>query len=270
MRAIVPHFIGIGARESSLPVFMRLLSAHPAVADVVPNLNFFGTDAVEKKGIHWYEERLLEKANARLVGEWSSEYLTNPRVPKQIAELVPEAKLFLIVRNPLERLVAEYESVKNSGARERYKSGGEFIASHRQLQAAGLYGRYLRSFAEYYSPVDLCVFVYDDLILNPYREIIKAYRFLDIDPFTPKAIKYYAPPPDDPVNPGLITRTILNSKKLYKRLRPPVAPKLFLPSPPPESVFTEEEINQLKRLYREDVALLSQLLSRDLTSLWRF
>ncbi len=265
---MIPHFVGIGTREAALPVLMKLIAAHPAVSDSVPSLNFFGTEAVQKKGIHWYEEVLRTGANARLIGEWSQEYFANPLVPAQIAEMVPEAKLIAIVRNPIERVVAEYERVKTAGAGLKYRTCGEFIRRHQTIQACGLYGRHLRKFSEFYSPLDLKVIVYDDFVANPYKVLMDAYKFLELDPYTPSAVKLFAPPPDDPINPGLIKRTVIGSVKLYKHWHPPQPPKLFDTPPPLDTRLTPEEITGLTRLYREDIALLSQFLHRDLQSEW--
>jgi hypothetical protein len=264
-----PDFIGIGAPHAGLGVVTKLLSAHPAVVDSIPALNFFNTDDYATKGVAWYEDTLPKKSPGVLTGECSPTYMTTPGVAERIVGEYPDTKLFVIVRNPIERAIVQYEHAKAKRLVSTQISCARYLTTVQKAQTDGFYGHHLREYFTYYSSLQLQVIVYDELVENPLKVIQSLYAFLEIDKeYIPKILAAYAPPPDDPINPSKLTRLILAIKKQIKRMRekPPVP--IFPPPYRISAYFTPEELVPFTEAFATDARPLSNFLHRDMGAFW--
>jgi hypothetical protein len=105
-----PHFVGVGTPKAGTSWWYSLVTRHP---HVLPNrfhqkeLQFFArTDAFDPP----------EPADAVLYrqafpcgtdvfsGEWTPNYLSHPRALERLVSCAPEARLLLLVRDPVDRL----------------------------------------------------------------------------------------------------------------------------------------------------------------------
>lgn len=123
----LPTFFIIGAAKSGTTSLHRYLDQHPQIQmSLRKEPNFFsGAD----NGIPYTFGRIgdleeyekLFDPSAAVRGESSPSYADYPRrqgVPERIKELVPEAKLIYLVRDPIERTVSHYHHrVANGGER---------------------------------------------------------------------------------------------------------------------------------------------------------
>jgi hypothetical protein len=127
----LPNLIVVGAARCGTTSLHRYLSEHPEIAmSRYKELNFFAdapdldsgpplVDPVEgariasrrgtwQRGIGWYRSQF--DPSARVRGE-SSPIYTHPWFPycaERIAEVAPDAKLILCVRDPVERAISHY------------------------------------------------------------------------------------------------------------------------------------------------------------------
>ncbi len=275
MRNKIPHFITIGSSYAGASQLMQLLSAHPAVSDAIPSLQFFGTEAYEKKGVAWYVSQIEKKFDARLVGECSPEYIHLPQVPEQIVKDFPDAKLIVVIRNPIHRAISQFQALKATPSGARYTTCAEYVAHNPKVQMASMYGRHLHRFFGYYSALDLHVVVYEDLVANPYKVTQAVYKFLGLDEYIPPALIPYAPPPDEPKRRGLIGRTVRLPFWLFSLLKKAIKKSrkkkdLFPTEIQVNQYLQEADLQEMIHIYSADVALLSQLLHRDMRTEWQF
>src|SRR5919106_4193832 len=102
MEGALPTFVIIGAQKCGTTALHSYLSRHPEVSMSRPKeLDFFVEGANWEKGVDWYRSRFDGAAKAR--GESSPNYTAHPMlagVPERMAELVPDAKLIFMVRDP--------------------------------------------------------------------------------------------------------------------------------------------------------------------------
>src|SRR4051812_27017228 len=107
-RRRLPDFIGIGALKAGTTYLDALLRTHPDICmpTVLKEVQFF-TQHYER-GPDWYADQFDCGATA-MRGEISPQYLVHPLAPERMAKVLPDARLVLSVREPIERTYSQYK-----------------------------------------------------------------------------------------------------------------------------------------------------------------
>jgi hypothetical protein len=112
------HFFIVGAQRSGTTYLYHVLDQHPEIEmaePVRPEPKFFMRDDDFAKGIHHYEQHYFSgKSGAWLKGEKSTSYLESPLAAERIAVAYPDAKILVLLRDPVARAVSHWRfSVEN-------------------------------------------------------------------------------------------------------------------------------------------------------------
>jgi len=121
---ILPSFIIIGFPRCGTTSLYNYLIQHPSVAPPLKKeIFFFGANF--EKGINWYKRyfpTLLYKYQIRkhfrnyfLTGEGSATYIHHPLASDRIKKTIPQAKLIVMLRNPIDRAYSQYFKIVNIG-----------------------------------------------------------------------------------------------------------------------------------------------------------
>lgn len=115
---LLPDFLIIGAQKCGTTSLCSHLFSHP---QVLPSrrkeIHFF--DAPEfGHGLGWYKAHFASERAARarsrqlgreaLTGEASPYYLAYPHAPRRVVEALPDVKLIVMLRNPVDRALSHY------------------------------------------------------------------------------------------------------------------------------------------------------------------
>jgi hypothetical protein len=107
----VPDFLIIGAQKCGTTFLYQLLVQHPRVKPAfVKEIHYF--DLNFRKGNNWYRSYFpLQLRNTRtyITGEASPYYLFHPHAAKRASMVVPDAKLIILLRNPVDRAYSHYQ-----------------------------------------------------------------------------------------------------------------------------------------------------------------
>lgn len=165
----LPDFIIIGAMKSGTSSLYQWLAVHPELyLPPVKEPHFFSRDEVWMRGLNWYSE-LFADADARLVGEASTTY-TNPEhsavAAERMAHVVPNARLFYVLRHPLERLRSHYRHLVVHGAARRPFVDLLTSEAGLPLVRRSLYYTCLQPYIEAFPREQLCVVRFEDLVTN--------------------------------------------------------------------------------------------------------
>lgn len=112
----LPDFVVIGAQKSGTTSLYRYLSLHPRIRSArIKEVDYF--DLSHAFGERWYRAQFPLRAwsHGQLTGEASPYYLFHPHAPQRAAQLVPLAKLLVILRNPVDRAYSHYQHVVARG-----------------------------------------------------------------------------------------------------------------------------------------------------------
>src|SRR5436309_16134274 len=106
---MLPDFIVIGAQKSGTGSLYAYLNGHPDVAGArVKEVHYF--DLHYHRGVDWYLDQFPDEAAARprCTGEASPYYLFHPHAPRRAFDLVPDARLIALLRDPVDRAISHY------------------------------------------------------------------------------------------------------------------------------------------------------------------
>jgi hypothetical protein len=113
----LPDFIIAGAQKAGTTALYRYLQAHPDMEPpIAKKIAFF--DKNFHRGSQWYRLHFpLRSAGAvsdsasdtSFTGESTAYYLFHPLVPQRIAETLPQTKIIVLLRNPVDRAYSHYQ-----------------------------------------------------------------------------------------------------------------------------------------------------------------
>jgi hypothetical protein len=195
----LPTFVGIGPGRSGTSWLYEMLDAHPGVsmARGTKETEFFTRDY--HRGREWYE-RFFDPAYA-VRGEISQRYVFDASVAGRIAQLIPDARIVVTLRAPIERMLSVYSYRRRVGT---YRSS--FAETVREDSSLLQENRYDVLLAPYYanfprSQILLCL--YDDLQHSPTAYLRNVLAFIGAPP-DPLPVNT-----DAIVNPGSVARSTM-------------------------------------------------------------
>lgn len=114
---VLPDFLIIGTQRGGTTSLYKYLVQHPNLSHALTKeLRFF--DLNYQRGLPWYRSRFpsrRHRENARrrrgvelMVGEASPDYLFHPHAPARVARDLPDAKLVVLLRDPVDRAFSHY------------------------------------------------------------------------------------------------------------------------------------------------------------------
>lgn len=175
------HFFIIGAQRSGTTLLYDLLDQHPDIEMAQPKRpepKFFLNAENVAKGRGFYEDKHFSGPAKRIRGEKSTSYIEYPQVGRRIRELYPEAKIVVMLRDPVERAVSNYHfSVKNG--LEHRPIDQAILQEEKDAPAVhisgistspfaylrrGLYSRYLNAYADIFPRTHIKILVYEQFV----------------------------------------------------------------------------------------------------------
>ncbi len=146
---VLPDFLVLGAAKCGTTSLFDWMCEHPDIARPRTQgrgrkeLLFF--DYRFDEGVDWYRGHFPRQAErdefARthgrpwLTGEATASYLTGYHVPARVQQVVPEAKLIVTLRNPVDRAYSAFQMSRREGL-EQYESFETAIALEAERLAA--------------------------------------------------------------------------------------------------------------------------------------
>lgn len=103
----LPTFLIVGAQKSGTTALSSVLGAHPDVfMSQRKELHFF--DLNFDKGLTWYASHFQQARDQPQVGEATPSYLYLPLAIQRLADQLPDARLLVTLRNPVDRAYSHY------------------------------------------------------------------------------------------------------------------------------------------------------------------
>ncbi len=180
----LPNLIIIGAMKCGTTSLHYYLDKHPDIKMSQPKeLDFFFDQGHWSKGIDWYRSHFTGKYLVH--GEASPKYSFYPvmrDVPQRMYEIVPEAKLIYVVRDPIERFVSHYVHDCSTGVETREFC--DVVAEVNDDSRYILRGKYfmqLEQFLKFYPRSSILVVDQHDLQRNRDATCRRIFEFLGVD-----------------------------------------------------------------------------------------
>ena len=211
---MLPNYLIIGTPRSASTSLYQYLIQHPCVAPALTKqLHFF--DTYFQKGIEWYKvclpyrwskfyrEKILR--TKFVTGEATVHYMMHPLAPKRVFEIVPNIKLIVILRNPIDRAYSHYQtefenknenlSFEDAIEQEKFRLDGEFEKleknenyvskdyPHRAYLTSGLYVAQLKRWTKFFNKENFLILQSENFTKNPSNEFNKVLKFLNLPSF---------------------------------------------------------------------------------------
>ncbi len=113
------HFFIIGAQRSATTYLYHMLDAHPEIEmakPLFPEPKFFLQDDLFTRGLDYYDAHYFSNnISVKLKGEKSTSYLEHELVAQRLATCYPQAKILVVMRDPIARAVSNYQFSQNNG-----------------------------------------------------------------------------------------------------------------------------------------------------------
>lgn len=299
----LPTFFIVGAARSGTTSLDRYLSQHPEIyvtpkkethffaADSFPSCSGPGDERLSTLLVQdedQYAQLFVDAKGAKAIGESSAFYLCFPSAAQRIARTIPDAKIIITLREPVERLYSAYTFMVRDGREslgleeglnreeERKRSGWEPIWWYREVS---LYYQQVKYYLEVFGPQRVKIVLYNELFANPEQTLREVFAFLNVREDAtintsvrynvsgvPKSRRFYNRLDKFIYNPNGLEKRV---KSLIPRhLRVAWASKIIGMSVERVPLDARKQA-QLKTYFAEDVGKLEDLLQRDLQS-WRY
>jgi len=205
----LPDFIIIGANKAGTTSVANYLNSHPDIQmSKVKEPMFFSTEPTQSSAamkeaslarpyftltLNEYSE-MFDAANGKVVklGEASTSYLANPNTSsKLMRKIVPDVKIIVILRDPVERAISAYKMCVGNGIESRKFSeivlGAEqdlkILDAHgvKEYIRNGLYVQLLQPYFNFFSKDQILITAYEELRETPSKLLSKIFGFVGVD-----------------------------------------------------------------------------------------
>lgn len=300
---VKPNFIGIGAARSGTTSLYNWLKVHPQVymspiketnyfSHLKPNFTGPGDDKALNAPIERKSDGTFVERHAAIVTSWqdylalfagsqgflargeiSPSYLYYPNTAERIKEKLPQCKIIIILRDPIERAFSNYKVLFISGREQldfesalekgecRVERGWEHFWD---LKGLGMYYAQVKRYLDTFSRNQIGIWLYEDMRSNPSKFYREVCQFIGVDDsFEPDFAAY---------NPSMSGVGTLN-RFLRKHRRVTGILKKLIPRPIISFTSWIDDRFLAKRLmmkpdtrrylldyYREDILKLQELL----------
>lgn len=189
-----PHFIVIGASKCGTTSLYKYLGQHSQVLPPInKEIDFFNFNYEQGKDWYFAHFLVLPQEQGFITGEASPSYFSYPNVDRRIRELIPQIKLIVLLRNPVERVISHYhhciregaerdslESALNSELKIIKKATPSQLSYFEGYLGIGLYVYKLRRWLSLFPPEQFLIIRSEDLYENPPEIMAQTYDFLNI------------------------------------------------------------------------------------------
>jgi hypothetical protein len=229
-----------------------------------------------------YEALFSKAGNEKAIGEISNSYMICPSSAKAIHDFNQEAKILVILRNPVRRAWSQFlmnlreaKSDANNFIQELENDHGQspkgWGVNHQYLEL-GNYSEQLKRYFDLFGRERVLPIFFEDYKKNPEEILTSVCQFLEIDGSFEFDFSEKSNASALPRNPGL-NRFLVNSGILStaKKLTPkPLRQKLSgaLYSDRNMPTLQEADSKWLRDYYQDEVGQLSELMGIDITKKW--
>jgi hypothetical protein len=215
---VLPNFMIIGTAKGGTTSLFNYLTEHPSVAAPLrKEISFFSTHF--QKGINWYKLHFPTKKEisgqipALITGEASPYYLSHPLAAARAKKILPNVKLIVLLRNPIDRAISNYlhivrlkheketfdkaiemEFLRTEGEEEKILSNENYFSLSHQYHSylkRGLYCNELESWFKEFPKEQFLILNSEEFYENPSRVFLETINFLGLEKWEPESYKTF-------------------------------------------------------------------------------
>jgi len=205
---MTPDFLIIGAPRCGTSQFYASLCRHPRIVRAArKELHYF--DWHYDKGPGWYASLFPSVPEGSITGEATPRYLAHPKGAGRVARDLPDVKLIVLLRDPVDRAYSHYHLLRRRGLRQSFEEVIDkeeaWLAENTlegvaptNLLITGMYVEHLKRWHTYF-PVEQILVLHSADFFRRMRKTLKvAHEFLGLPPHqttlrTRQSVPHYEP-----------------------------------------------------------------------------
>lgn len=293
---VLPNFLILGAAKAGTTSLHHYLGQHPDVfvsAMKEPKyfalkdepLNFQGpSQFINQSSVTTFDaycDLFRGVTHEVAIGEASPLYLYSEKAPGRIKETLPQAKLIVILRNPVDRAFSSYAHLLREGFETLAFEQSLLEESERirdrwaplwYFKSKGFYGEQIKRYTDLFPKEQLKIYLFEDLCENPMGVVQDIFSYIGVDPsFEPDlTMKNVSGIPKNVALQRLLTREnplkTIGKNLLPKQFRKKLSAQVQRSNLAAKPKLKPETRAELLDLYREDIQRLQDLIDRDLSA----
>ncbi|XP_054764061.2 heparan sulfate glucosamine 3-O-sulfotransferase 1-like [Lytechinus pictus] len=263
-----PSAIVIGTKKSGTTTLKNFLSYHPDVAFAEKELKFINNN--DLSDLNKYIAVMPYSTPHQITMEKTPGYFIRLKVPSRIKSAIPNVKLIVIIRNPVNRAISDFVHMRYSdetrvgGAKLlkrspkpgmiRYEVSQTFresvlfengsVRENNALIDTGIYVKYFRMWLQYFPLDQFLILDGEEFVKAPTPTMHRVESFLDIRPFFTEDHFYF------------------NEEKKFHCLKKPLNTCMSKNKGRPHPYVDEDVIEKLNDFYAPFNKKLEKLLNR--------
>ncbi len=234
---VTPDFIILGGQRCGTSSLYKNLGQHPEIAPSLrKEVEYFTIDY--NRGASWYRAHFplrLRRTVAGLRGhklltfEATPDYIFDPRAPQRVKRDLPEAKLIVLLREPVSRAYSHFHHMSRLGLEklpfadaveaEEGRLDGELEEMQRDpyarvlpfrrhsYAARGLYAEQLERWFGVFPREQILILMFDDLIADPVATLHRIADFVGVAQWAPAEFRNYSYTARPANNPDIPEKT---------------------------------------------------------------
>ena len=202
---VLPNLIVIGVVRSGTTSLYHYLSQHPSIVkSAYDELGYF--DSNYKLGLNWYKSffpsifeknKIIKKSGKFLTYDVTPFYIYNEKSSQRIHQILPNSKLIVILRNPVDRSYSNYflgnqekkfeeiiaderenlDKINKNNVDEYY----DFV--HTSMLARGFYAEQLEKWYKLFPKDQILIIKSEEFAIQTNKIMNEIFHFLELEPF---------------------------------------------------------------------------------------
>lgn len=186
----IPQAFIIGIMKAGTTTMNLFLSTHPQVAakTTKSEINYFSHHF--NKPLSWYKQRLPCSYSNQITIEKSPTYFYHPKSASRIRSTIPNAKLILVVKDPIQRAESMFAMIKKDSETfeeavtiRNNKNKLQVNTRARKLIVFSNYQKYIGAWLKNFKRHQIFIVDSRELKTNPVKILKEVERFFNIEPY---------------------------------------------------------------------------------------
>lgn len=211
----VPNFIIIGCQRCGTTSLYTYLAQHPQIlTPIKKEMDFFSWHF--DRGINWYLAHFppMPAGEQFLTGEASPSYFDSREAPERLYSVFPEAKLIVLLRNPVDRAISQFYRLTDlnwearsldrviSDEIERLNQNPEYIIGEEpgNYLARGRYIEFIKNWRTFFPREQLLILKSEDFYAGAATTVKQVLEFLGLPEYQLSEYQNANPGSYQPVN----------------------------------------------------------------------
>lgn len=289
----------IGAQKAGSTTLYSWLAQHPEIEapDWLKDLHFFTSEEYYPKGTDWLEDKYNDpKATVHLHSAVNYIFRAEETAQK-IKKYNPEAKIILVLRDPVKRAFSAYKFFKKLEKEQRSfeealqdEKEGKFDTLQEKddyaYMAHGFYAEQISTWLSYFKKRQVLILIYEELFANPQGYLKQIFSFLELNN-TDFEVNLESKNVSGTVKHKALNKLIYDQNNSLRKALVKTGVKHLVPRKWRGKFYTyfrdwntktggqplklsQPLYTELSELYKKDRLKLEKMLDRDFDNLWRF